>query len=132
VNTNPPGARVILDDVNVGSSPFSRAVSTGRHTIRVELENYTSASRTIQVGASGESLSITLDPIIRTGQVHVFGPAGHLLKVDNADAGPLPTTVQLKEGVHSFEVIAPDGSVQQHSKDVRFGPNGKPVQINLR
>lgn len=60
IDSNPPGATLMLDGVAKGFSPMVEEVSTGQHLIEARLEGYQLHSRTIDVESAGDRLRIEL------------------------------------------------------------------------
>jgi hypothetical protein len=63
VQSTPDGAEVYLDNDYVGSVPAKLRLTTGKHSLRLELKGYKSWSKdlTVQAGSS-VNLSATLEP----------------------------------------------------------------------
>jgi hypothetical protein len=65
VNSSPPGARVLLDGAYAGLSPVELVnISADNHTIGVEMEGYTAASRTVSIAAGQVNpVDVSLVPV---------------------------------------------------------------------
>jgi hypothetical protein len=65
VNSTPPGARVRLDGVYTGLSPvILENISADNHTVVVEMDGYTAASRTVSIVAGQANLvDVSLVPV---------------------------------------------------------------------
>lgn len=50
VETNPAGARLTLDDRNVGKTPFAEKVAIGEHTVLIQLDGYESVETSVTIG----------------------------------------------------------------------------------
>lgn len=108
VVTDPPGARVYLDDPDVGSvgsTPYGDVVRTGRHTLWVERAGYQPVEREIEIGlGQEEAFDIPLERL-------PFGEANILTNVEDArveidgeEIGVAPVRHQLPEGEHVLRV----------------------------
>ena len=114
VETDPPGARVFVDRIDLGSrgeSPRLLALEPGSHTLILQSEGFYEARSTNVVASLGREsvLSLHLEPIL--GSVTLEGkPAGAIVRVDAEDApvlGALPSTLKLSPGPHMLIVSAP-------------------------
>lgn len=108
--TVPEGATVEVDGVPMGETPIDgRVLGTGRHQLRVSLPGYKTVEQEIRI-SSGEAnrFKIRLKRPLATLTIdagkEVFGAR---VTIDDEYKGtfPLPTTLKLKDGKHSVEVI---------------------------
>ncbi|MFA5267229.1 MAG: PEGA domain-containing protein [Methanoregula sp.] len=65
VNSSPPGARVLLDGAYAGLSPvLLENISADNHTVGVEIDGYTAASRTVSIAAGQVNpVEVSLVPV---------------------------------------------------------------------
>jgi len=131
VRSVPAGANVYVDNRQVGAAPASSELPFGLHTIRVELNGYKSASRTVDVEVGELEVPFELEPLVVTGQVNIFGKTGAQVYVDGSLGGKIPVTAQVSEGSHSFKVVGDDGAIIERSHDIQFEVPGRPVSITL-
>ncbi len=131
VSTTPPGAKVFVDDREVGRAPLDRLLPHGEHTVRVELPGYKSDARAVRLAAERLAVSFELRPEVKLGKVAVFGVPQSRVSIDGSFVGTVPLQTQLSEGSHAFSVEMPDGQTFQTVQEVRFGSDGRPVTINL-
>jgi len=69
VSSDPPGARVYLDEQMIGMTPLTVAdVSPGEHTLLITMDGYTDFSQTITITEEGSTVSAALVPVARTGR----------------------------------------------------------------
>jgi hypothetical protein len=117
VNTDPPGAAVLVDGVARGLTPVNLSLSAGAHTLVVQANG---ESRTVPITiAAGAQISQYLElPKIAataTGQLQVrTEPAGARIIVDGTPMGKTPLTVtDLAPGEHTVTLESDMGSVTQ-------------------
>ena len=63
IDSNPPGADIVIDGKFVGSAPSSIAITPGSHEIYVEKTNFKSWSKTLTVTSGDIHLMADLEPI---------------------------------------------------------------------
>lgn len=149
VETRPAGARVLVDGEPAGSTPLTRPVAAGAHTIRVELEGFEPIERTVTLGpehtkASPLPVEIELSKAIPRGELVLsVSPAGAEVLVDRELVGRAPLTepLVLTEGLHTIEVRAPGaepytemiaisaGQRAETSIDIGGGPDWSTIGI---
>ncbi len=137
VSSNPIGARVWLDNVEVGHTPLEgMAVKEGEHTVRLELDGYAWLSRRIEVdpGQVLELGSLDLDKeVVAAGWVLLWSVQleGQAVFVDGASAGRLPVMVELTPGEHDFFVQPPSGEPVELRREVFPGTEQEPGRLQL-
>ena len=98
--TEPPGADVYIDDVNVGPSPSTTEILQGVHNVRIMLSGYKAWTRAINVTANE---AMNMPPIaLETADAVVFletTPARANVTVAGVYAGQTPLEVALDPGV---------------------------------
>ncbi|MBM4368004.1 MAG: TonB-dependent receptor [Deltaproteobacteria bacterium] len=132
VESDPPGAQVFVDRVDLGSrgqTPLVLALDPGEHAVILRRDGFHEAQRTGVRATTGQEATVQLglEPIL--GSVEVQGqPAGARVRVDVEDSEPvatIPGVLRLSPGSHMLIVDAPgyrtarqlvsvqaDGSVQ--------------------
>jgi hypothetical protein len=117
VNTNPPGASVLIDGIPRGMTPLNVSLTAGAHTLVVQGNG---ESRTVPITiAAGAQISQYLEmPKVAasaTGQIQVRSePAGARITVDGTPMGKTPLTVtDLAPGEHTVTLESDAGSVTQ-------------------
>jgi len=113
VETTPPGIDILVDGRVSGHTPFSGALTPGRHTI--ELRQGTN-SRVLPVEISGGVQTwqrITWSKGLRTGQARVTSTAPNArVTLDGNDLGVTPLTIStLSAGKHMVTVESTSGTV---------------------
>src|SRR5713101_8308547 len=79
VTSFPSGANVSVDGVNTGKvTPMNISVAVGTHIVVVAIPNsgWNPDTRTVEVVAGNNDLSVTLLPILTTGPIGPQGPQG--------------------------------------------------------
>jgi hypothetical protein len=97
----------------------------------VELSGHKASSRVIDLQAERLAVSFELRADVKMGKVAVFGVPQSEVSIDGSFVGRIPLQTSLSEGTHAFTVKTPDGVSFSTTKEVRFGPSGRPVTINL-
>jgi len=112
VRCNVKGARVIVREKRVGSTPLERAIrlNAGSATLEVEAEGYFPWRRRVELpGGASKELTVSLHSRRETGVLVVGSPvAGARVSVDGKAAGTVPVDVVLTPGLHRV-VVRRDG-----------------------
>ncbi len=106
VEAEPPGARVWVDDTDVGAAPVLLPVAGGRHTVRVAVAGYAPAELSLDItaGTAPPPLRFVLEPV--TVRLSVTSqPSGATVRVDGKTIGvaPLPAAI-VPPGRHEVRV----------------------------
>lgn len=114
VESNPPGASVYVDRVDLGArgvTPRVLALEPGTHSVILRRDGFYEAQTTgvrVTIGQEA-SVNLGMEPLL--GSVELSGqPAGATVRVDGEDGEPvgtLPTTLRLSPGAHMLVVSAP-------------------------
>jgi outer membrane receptor for ferrienterochelin and colicins len=113
VETNPPGALIYFDRIDLGSrglSPRSFALPPGEHQVLVQLEGHAPAESekvNLLIGAE-KKVELTLPLIV--GRLELTGdPPGATVQLDDVvePIGTLPGTFELRPGPHVLTLSAP-------------------------
>jgi hypothetical protein len=106
VTSAPSEARVLIDDVKVGISPWSGTVANGVHTVKVVKVNYNDYTTTVTVeGDKTVTVTANLVPLQQTGSVSISStPTGATVFFDGIFYGTTPVTATLSTGSHSVKV----------------------------
>jgi TonB family protein len=94
VEAEPAGARVWVDEVEVGDAPIALPVSGGRHKVRVAVEGYAPAELSLDVpaGTAPPPLRFVLEPV--TVRLSVTSePKGAIVSVDGKSIGMAPIAI---------------------------------------
>lgn len=135
--TTPSGATVRVGGRDLGVTPLKVDLALGDHQVRIELDGYEPLQRTIEV-SPGENLAPTWTLLPKAPpavarvpvRVDVPGRRGDALRIDGEDAGVLPVDLELREGLHVFEVSGPGGAFRVR-RDVRASADGARVLLQL-
>ncbi|HEY7303994.1 MAG TPA: serine/threonine-protein kinase, partial [Bryobacteraceae bacterium] len=120
VLTDPPGARVIVDNRADTScnAPCSVSLANGRHTLTAEANGYAVARRIFTVPEQ----STVYVPLGKSEGVLLVtsAPSGSSVMVDGKNYGKTPVTLHLSPGVHQL-VVASGATRYQESVVVQAG-----------
>jgi hypothetical protein len=131
ITSDPSGAAVYVDDKPQGTTPASIELSYGKHRVRLSLAGHRTESSDISLNVKEMSVPFRLTAEQANGIINVFGPTGASVWIDDHDMGPLPVSVQVREGIHTLKLVQADGNACSSSRDVRFAGGGRPLAINL-
>jgi formylglycine-generating enzyme required for sulfatase activity len=105
VQTNPPGANVMLSNTFVGQTPTKLSLSaTTPHLIQLSKAGYETENRKVSViSATSKTLSVKLKP--KLGVIHlVVAPADAVIVVDGKPMGRVPRQLRLVAVEHQIEI----------------------------
>ncbi len=106
----PEGARVFVDDAEIGTAPLSKPVrlEMGERRMRVEKEGFVpySASRSFD-GGSTATVDVKLEVERHEGRLQVTAAPGDTIRVDGKVVGTGTYQGTLPSGLHRVEVSAP-------------------------
>lgn len=102
INSDPPGATVMLDNISSCVTPCSVPMASGRHTLAATMNGYSIARRIFNVPAD----TSVFIPMVKSEGVLVVSssPPGAAVNVDGRDAGKTPLTLRLSAGIHNVGV----------------------------
>ena len=118
--TDPPGAKVVVDDRadETCTAPCTLSLANGRHTLTAQANGYTVARRIFTVP---ESSSLYVPLAKSEGVLLVTStPNGATVIVDGKNYGRTPATLHLSAGVHQL-VIASGSTRHEESVVVEAG-----------
>lgn len=124
VNSKPPGARVFVDEVDVGKTPVEIGeLSIGNHTVQVVLEKHHTFSEkiVIQKNTSVNIVAI-LTPVVN-GMLSVDStPSGAGVYIDDIKVGKTPfRSDQLADGKHKITLELDDYQVWEKEINLKAG-----------
>ncbi len=125
------GAKVFVDDQEVGVVPTSTSVPPGRHYVKVVKEGYEPWERWIDASeAQKVAFDVVMKKVARFGSLLVAStPSGAQVRINGAPRGVTPTVIdQLSEDNYLVEVVL-DG-YPSHSEQVRV-TGGQRATINV-
>ncbi len=121
IRANVSGARVYLDGVEKGTTPFALDdILPGRYRLRVVKEGYGPYEEQVSV-SPGKVLEVRtyLEPIVTTGSISLSGsPEGAKVYLDGYYSGRLPCRIERVEPGRHIVVVKKDG-YQDLSEKVR-------------
>jgi TonB family protein len=131
VEAEPAGARVWLDELDVGKAPVALPVSPGRHKVRVAIDGYAPAELTMEVvpGTAPPPLRFALEPITMKLSVSAE-PAGATVFVDGRPLGEAPVSgASMPIGMHEVRIEKRGYAPYIHSVE---GSAGESVELSAR
>lgn len=120
-----------IDGAARGNAPVTVEVTYGTHQVKVALAGHKAATSDVNINVQQLSVPFRLVAEVVLGTVTVYGPTEASVIIDGNDLGPLPVSLQLTEGVHTFKVVQVDGKSCQTTRDVRFTNGARPVNVKL-
>jgi hypothetical protein len=138
IDGSPKGARVSVNDEPQGvvrdGAPVELEVKVGEdYRIRVEKDGYLAYSKVVSVHAK-EPVSVPYDLkiAVTSGQARLVGEVGSTVYIDSSSTPiPIPSSVQLSEGRHSFRVVLANGETITLAKTIAFDGSGVPPVVTL-
>jgi hypothetical protein len=108
VKSTPSGVKVVVDGKFYGTTPLTKQINPGYHSITLSLDGYKDWNGTIYVEfGQTKSLNIKMMPLTQTifGKLNiVVGPDDAVVYVDGKKIGSGEQTLTLLVGYHSVEV----------------------------
>lgn len=132
--SNPPEARVYLDDREAGShaAPYQNEIPIGTHRVWVERPGYETVEREIEVGL-GEQVDVRIDlSRVDHGRVRMIGnvrPAE--VYIDETRVGAIPYEGDVPAGRHTIRVSADAMKDWEDTVEIQRG-QVTPMRIRLR
>lgn len=108
IATNPPGARVAIDDEPAGVTPLDRSLDVGVHLVRIEAEGFHPIYEPLEVRPNARTeRSWELERSVAIMLVR-SGTDGAVVQLDDGDERhPVGEEVLVEPGVHTVTVSAP-------------------------
>ncbi|MGI9071133.1 MAG: protein kinase domain-containing protein [Bryobacteraceae bacterium] len=103
--SEPPGARIVVDNRlrEACTSPCTRSLQNGRHTMLAQLNGYTDARRIFTV-PEDNSVFVTLTQSMGV-LIVTSSPSGASIFVDGKNYGHTPSTLHLPAGRHTLALV---------------------------
>ncbi len=115
LESDPPGATVLIDGAAVGTTPMTAELAPGKHVVDFRRRGVT---RTIPIEIlKGKSTSTRVEwTVRRVGKIHVQSePSGAKVLIDGKDRGVTPITVdELPAGAHTLVLQSGAGTLQRN------------------
>jgi PEGA domain len=106
ISSQPPGAIITLDGVEVGPTPWSEEVKAGDRKVAVKLDGYKSDERKVPVATGRDadvSFALTRNP--GPGKLHIeTDPTEAVVSIDGQQVGTAPFNGDVAPGDHQLEV----------------------------
>lgn len=104
ITTSPEGARVTVDGLDLGVTPFTRPrlLGPGHRVLLAEKDGFVTARKELTlVSGAAQTLELTLPPIPRTATIALSSsPAPATVSIDTVARGDTPLSVELEPGGH--------------------------------
>jgi len=122
------GAEIVIDGVPSGVTPQAPLeLSPGEHEVRIRSERYEEAVRSVSIEGGGAVQSLDIELIPRWARIGINSrPAGAGIRVDGAEVGTTPATVELIEGTYKIELTL--AGHKRHSRRLEVVAN-KPQML---
>ncbi len=123
--SEPPGADVLIDGVQVGKTPLppDSRIDLGRRRVVMKLAGRREAEQSLEVTGPVD-LSLDLEPQVQLGRLEI-GVKPEItmtsVAVDGVPRGMAPVTLELPIGPHRVSVARPGYVAVARDVDVRFG-----------
>lgn len=133
LKVNVEGARVVLRNVVLGTTPFERAVrvNAGKATLEVSAEGYESHRRELDL-KGGEALTVEIDlkPKVSGGTLAIKSDPPATVSVDGVAKGTTPIEESVAAGSHTI-TLSRSGYVSRTSTVVVTVGEKKSVDLSL-
>jgi len=134
ITSNVPGARVILGNKVIGTTPFSSPIATnaGRTVLEVSAEGYHTLHRDVDL-KGGESITVDapLTSKSTSGVLIIRSPnVGASVALDGTSVGTVPVELVVKAGTHAMS-LAKEGYEQARTSAVIAAGERKAVDVPL-
>lgn len=134
VVSDPPGAAVFIDDHDAGSrgnAPFEGTARVGTHHVWIERAGYQTIEQDVEVHVGSDAeLAVTMERS-HDGRIRVIGNArGAQIFIDGIEEGAIPWEGEIRAGMHSVRVVAPDMKPWEQGVEIVRGQL-TPVRVQL-
>ncbi|MDB4975009.1 MAG: TonB-dependent receptor [Myxococcaceae bacterium] len=135
VQSDVPGAAVYLDDRTAGAlgrTPFQTPVNVGPHHLWIERPGYVPIERDLELGVGDDTRVVVELERVDYGRIRVVANrADAELRVDGKRIGRVPIETDVKAGMHTVEVSAPQMKPFLRQVPVQRG-QATPLRVRLR
>ncbi len=133
--SQPSGADVFIDGMNVGTTPLApeSRIDLGRRRVTMRLTGHRDAEQSLEVTGPVE-MSLVLEPQVKLGRLEIrVSPArpGASVSVDGAPRESPPLTLELPAGPHRISVMQAGYVAAVRDVEVRFGETSQAF-LNLK
>jgi len=131
ISTDPSKADVFVDGKRIGRSPTTTEVDYGTHSVRVELADHKTQSKSFNVQVPQYSLPFRMAPSTLSGKCNLLGPLGATVVMDGRMLGSLPRTVKCTSGPHRFRVTPTGGEGYTVVRTIEVTEPGESFTVSL-
>lgn len=132
ISSTPAGATVTADGEELGETPMTAELLTGKHNLVVKLEGYKAWEQNLRVKAQQDRAIPEIQLVKADGLVNVASsPAGASITVDGQFRGKTPSEVALKPGKTYNFTLFKDGYQPQHRQVEVVSGKEASVNVNL-
>jgi hypothetical protein len=133
IEVNEPGAKVFVDDVEVGVAPLPEpvAVDMGQRKLRVTKPGFVEYAHTQQfAGATSVTIPVKLLKEVHEGTVTIVAGPTDLISIDGRSVGSGRYSGQLTSGPHALRVT--NTGMRSHEAEFLVTDNGsRQIQVKL-
>ncbi|MEP1593891.1 MAG: PEGA domain-containing protein, partial [Halieaceae bacterium] len=123
VTSNPPGARVLVDNEQIGDTPLTDVdVEAGEHILTLQADRYLELSQPLEVTGREvrQQLDLTLSPAWAEVSIDSM-PSGADVLVDGERAGITPATLEILQGERQLMLQMPGFADWQQTLEIVAG-----------
>ena len=104
ISSKPAGAKIYIDDVQVGTTPFEGNIETGQHRLKLVRKGYVEHITQLNINKPA-AISKTFALRARPGVIRLIStPAGAAVSINGEKRGNTPITLELDAGKHKITV----------------------------
>jgi hypothetical protein len=115
----------------VGRTPTTTEVDYGSHTVKLDLADHKSLSKTISVRSAQVSLPFRLETAQIYARCNLTGPIGAKVLMDGRPLGSLPRSVKCSAGAHRFMIVPSSGSSFSAVRKIAPEQAGETINVYL-
>ena len=132
LRTDPPGATVVVDDVDVGVTPADVEVASGEHELEVRLAGYNAWSNRLLVAANQPQQLPDIKLVLADGRLELASaPSEATVNVDGEFRGRTPLSLRLAPGrAHRVTLTKPGYETATRELSVA-ADSGRRLQVEL-
>lgn len=129
ITSMPNDADVLVDDRKVGATPYKGTIIIGEHTVEVVKSGYSSVKENITI-IQNQQQSVNAELKQTHKVVITTSPVKASVTVDGTHLGTVPIGVDMRSGLHKFEVKAQGYYTLR--KNEKIGDNQMEINFHLK